>query len=65
MVTSSFGINLRKIRQEKGISERELAQMLAISKSIISRWENSRVYPQVIWIYRIADKLGVNPSELV
>ena len=65
MVTSYFGIKLRQIRKEKGISERELAQMLAISKSIISRWENGKVYPQVIWIYKIADKLSINPSELV
>lgn len=60
-----FGVNLRRIRREKGISEKDLAQMLAISKSIISRWETGKVYPQVIWVYQIADKLNVNPTELI
>ena len=65
MVVNYFGVNLRRIRREKGISENDLAQMLAISKSIISRWENGKVYPQVIWVYQIADKLNVNPTELI
>lgn len=65
MVRSNFGGNLRQLRKEKGISQKKLAEQLSISKSMLSRWENGKLYPQVIWIYEIADKLKVNPKELI
>jgi transcriptional regulator with XRE-family HTH domain len=62
---NQFGITLKKARQSVGVSQDKLAEMLLISKSLISRWENGKVYPQVRWIYEIAEKLGVNPEDLI
>ena len=60
-----FGDRLREIREDKEISQKELAEKLSVSKSIISKWENGKVYPQVRWVYEIADKLKVNPKDLI
>ena len=60
-----FGDRLREIREDKEISQKELAERLSVSKSIISKWENGKVYPQVRWIYVIADELEVNPRDLI
>lgn len=65
MVAYNFGDRLREIRENKDVSQKKLAEMLSVSKSIVSKWENGRVYPQVRWVYEIADKLGVNPKDLV
>lgn len=65
MVICNFGDNLREIREGKEISQKKLAEMLSVSKSIISKWENGKIYPQVRWVYEIADKLNVNPKDLL
>ncbi len=62
---NQFGIKLKKARQSVGVTQDKLARMLVVSKSIISKWENGKIYPQVRWVYEIADKLGVNPKDLI
>lgn len=62
---NNFGENLKRIRQEKGVSQRMLAQMLSIDESNISKWENNKISPQVAWVYKIAEKLEVNPSAFI
>lgn len=56
---------MKRIRHEKGVSQRKLAEMLSIDESNISKWEHNKISPQVAWVYKIAEKLDVNPSTLV
>lgn len=65
MVNCNFGNRLREIRRVKDVSQKNLAEMLSINKCMISKWENGKVYPQVRWIYEIAEKLKVDPKDLV
>ena len=65
MMENVFGTKLKETREDLGISQDKVAKMLLVSKSIISRWESGKVYPQVRWVYEIADKLGVNPKDLI
>ena len=63
MMENVFGTKLKETREDLGISQDKLAKMLLVSKSIISRWESGKVYPQVRWVYEIAKILKVNPTE--
>lgn len=65
MENNTFGENLRRFREENGLTQQALADMLAISHQSISKWEKGVTYPQVIWVYRIADVLRVNPEKLI
>lgn len=65
MVKSYFGENLRRIRLEKGLTQQQLAELISTTHSSISDWEREISYPQAIWIYEIADKLHINPEELI
>jgi len=65
MVKSYFGENLKRIRKERGMTQQELADLVMTTHSSISDWERSACYPQTIWIYEIADKLHINPEELI
>lgn len=47
------------------MSQKKLAELLKIDKSTVSKWESGKLYPQVTWIYKIADVLGVNPKDLI
>lgn len=66
-----FGQRLRNLRTLKKLSQNDLANALNkkydrnISKSMISRWENSKTDPRMEYVRIIADFFKVNPSDLV
>lgn len=39
----SFGDRLRKIRQDRRLSQPEVADMVGVSKSTYSNWENDKL----------------------
>ena len=57
--------NVKRLCMLQGITQKQLADMITVTHSSISEWETGEKYPQIIWIYEIASKLGVNPEELV
>ena len=65
MKKNFFGENLKRIRTEKGMTQKQLADKIMISTPNISRWENGEAYPQIIWVYAIANALKINPEDLV
>lgn len=61
---SPFGENLRKIRNLRGMSQEEFADLLGTSKQVISRYETAQRSPKVSTVAEYAAKLGVSISEL-
>ena len=61
----SFHETLRKIRLEKQLSQTELAELLSIDRSVISKWENGTRSPTIDQAKQIADALGIRVSELI
>lgn len=60
-----FGEKLRKYRQEKGMTQSELAKQAGINVNTISNYESGKTYPQNREVYSIlAQILGVNPDHL-
>lgn len=60
----SFGDKLKKLREERGISQKMLAIRLEIAQSSVSDWEAERKMPPVKTILRIADMFGVSLDSL-
>lgn len=61
-----FGENLRRLRKEAGfLSQEALARSLDISVFTISRYERGETKPDINGLYRLADALKVQPSELL
>lgn len=56
---------MKKIRLEKGFTQKQLADAIMVCHQSVSKWESGEAMPQVKWLYRIADALCVNPKELV
>ncbi|NMO95682.1 helix-turn-helix domain-containing protein [Paenibacillus lemnae] len=62
----AFGLYLKKLREDRGISMNQLAQAAGISGSQISRIENGlRGIPKPPTIRKIADALGSSYEELM
>jgi transcriptional regulator with XRE-family HTH domain len=60
-----FGPVLRRFRQGKNLSQEELAGLLEVSPSFISRMESDLKKPSLEMIFRLSEALSVKPHELV
>lgn len=61
----SFRICLIRIRKAKGITRKQLAEMIGRSYQVVANWENANSMPSLQMIYKIADALGVSVYELI
>ena len=61
----SFGRFLAQLRRERGLTQRDLAEMLFISDKAVSKWERGLSLPDVSLPLPLAEKLGVSVTELL
>lgn len=59
------GERIRKARKEKNMSQKELAEKIGVSASMIGQYENGLRNPKIETIQRIAYVLDVNTYSLV
>ena len=64
-MSKNFGEKLRKIREQKGLSQKNLADNLFVTRSTIARWENGSRMPDVKMMSMIAEFLGVSVDILL
>lgn len=55
----------KKIRNEKRITVRGLAQLAEIAPSTISKWENGSTIPDLVVLDLVAKAMNVNPFDLI
>lgn len=60
-----FGAHLQKIRIDKGLSLREVAQNCDLDDSNISKMEHGRFNVQISTIYELAKGLNLHPADLL
>lgn len=56
--------NLKLLRNERGLTQRELAHKAGVSQVIISYWERSIVKPSPDMVLRLSRALDVDPGIL-
>ncbi len=61
----TIGERIKKIRQEKGLSQKELGKKLNVSQQMIGQWETGKSNPKIETLRRIADTLKVGLWEIV
>ena len=62
---AEFGENLKRIREEKGLTQQTLADNLYVTRQAISRWEGGSRYPDLMTAKKMAQFLGVTLDELL
>lgn len=55
----------KKIRNEKKITVRGLAEMAVVAPSTISKWENGSAVPDLVVLELVANAMEVKPFDLV
>ena len=62
---NSFGEFLKEKRVEKNLTQKELAKMLIVSESAVSKWEKDVAHPDITLLPKLAEILGVSEHELI
>ncbi len=65
MEENNFGQYLIELRNEKSISQRQLANLSGLTNSTISRIESGLVKPDISTLNKLAESLHVNQSLLL
>ena len=60
-----FAKKLRKLREERGLSQKQLGQKLYVNHSTVARWENASRLPDATMLLRIAGCLEVDINSLL
>lgn len=60
-----FGEKIKRLREEKGMTQQSMADRLYVTRQAVSRWECGARYPDLLMAKRIADALGTSVDELV
>ncbi|MBR3274328.1 MAG: helix-turn-helix domain-containing protein [Clostridia bacterium] len=58
------GAMIKRLRENRGMTQQQLSGKLAVSDKAISRWETGRGYPDISLIEPLAGALGVSLIEL-
>ena len=66
MEKRTFGSNLKKLREQAGLSQRMLAEQVGVDVSYLSKIENGVMSPpSQELILKLADALGADKDELL
>lgn len=61
----SFGTFLKEKRQEKKLTQKQLADILFVTESSVSKWEKDVARPDISLLPKLAQTLGVTEHELI
>lgn len=62
---TSFGTFLKQKRQEKNLTQKELAKLLIVSESAVSKWEKDVAHPDISLLPKLSEILDVTEHELI
>lgn len=61
----SFGDNLKQLRTERKLSQTELANLVKVHPTHVSRYERGQANPTVDVVRKIAEALNVSSDQLI
>ena len=65
MTNKSMGETISSLRKEKGMTQKDLADMLGITDKAVSKWERGVAYPDTATIPAIAEIFEISVEELL
>ena len=59
------GAVIKKLREERNMTQLQLAERLAVSVKTVSKWETAKGYPDITLLEPLGDALMVSVTELI
>ena len=60
-----FNEKLQELRKQKGLTQEELAEVLFVSRTAISKWESGRGYPSIDSLKAVSNYFSVTIDDLL
>ena len=60
-----FSDNIKKLREEAGLTQDEFAEKIFVTRTAVSKWENGKSYPSIDSLKVISELFGVSIDYLV
>ncbi len=60
-----FNEKLQELRKQKGLTQEELAELLYVSRTAVSKWESGRGYPSIDSLKAISGYFGITIDNLL
>lgn len=61
----AFAAALREIRKRMGLTQEDLARLVGVERSTVTKWESGQNEPPLPMLAKLADVLGVPADELL
>ena len=61
----TIGPNIKRLRQNKGVTQEQLGDVLGISSQAVSKWENESALPDILILPKLAEYFGISIDELM
>lgn len=62
---AEFGENLRKVREERGLTQQTVADHLFVTRQAVSKWEGGSRYPDLMTAKKLSQFLDISMDELL
>ena len=59
------GATVKRLREEKGLTQAQLADKIGVSAKAVSKWETAKGLPDITLIEPLSQALGVSVLELM
>lgn len=64
-LNETFGKVIKQLREERGLSQQELADYAELDRSYISDMERGRYNPTLQTVYKLAEIFKIKPNEII
>lgn len=61
----STGANIRRLREQRGLTQEQLGKMVDVSRSTITQWEREWTTPRMGNVQLLAGALGVSTADII
>ena len=60
-----IGKNIKKMREERNLTQADLGKIAGVSDKAVSTWENGVAWPRLEAINRMADYFGIRAIDII
>ena len=64
-MSNNIGLNIKKYREEKGLTQEELANEIGKATITIRKYESGDILPSINNVYEIAKVLGITTIDII
>ncbi len=64
-MTIKISENIKRLRKNKDVTQEQIAEMLGVSVTAVSKWERGETYPDITMLFPLARYFGVSLDELM